>query len=312
MAMKRIWLGGGWRSVRAAFLLTAAVGLLGGCGTTRMTDTQRTATEQLLLSNAVDRAISQLDVRSLAGKKVFLDTQYLEGTVDKGYLISSLRQHLLANGCLLRDERKEATYVVEARSGSLGTNRHSLLVGIPQTTVPAVLPGQPTQIPEIPFAKKSDQEGVAKIALFAYNRATGRPVWQSGEVRALCTAKDLWFLGTGPFQNGTLRKETAFAGEPIAFPSFTPFGRRPVLAAASRNRIVPVTEAATWDEPPTPPEEQDQVLTVAGTTTESAKATPSSEAKSSTSSTATTNPGGQAETQPLRGIGDGFGFKPDN
>src|ERR687883_40332 len=89
--------------------------LLAGCGTTRMTDTQRTATEQLLISNAVDQAVSQIDFRCLAGKPVFLDPQYLDGTVDRGYLVSSLRQQLLASGCLLQDERAKATYVVEAR-----------------------------------------------------------------------------------------------------------------------------------------------------------------------------------------------------
>src|SRR6516225_2644969 len=67
-----------------------------GCGTTRMSDTQRTATEQLLISNAIDQAVSQVDFRPLAGKSVYFDPQYLEGTVDRGYLVSSLRQHLLA------------------------------------------------------------------------------------------------------------------------------------------------------------------------------------------------------------------------
>jgi hypothetical protein len=59
-----------------------------GCGTTRMSDTQRTATEQLLISNAVDQAVSQIDFRPLAGKRVYFDAQYLDGTVDKGYVVS--------------------------------------------------------------------------------------------------------------------------------------------------------------------------------------------------------------------------------
>src|SRR5690348_1502436 len=60
----------------------AALVLLSGCGTTRMTDTQRTATEQLLISNAIDQSVSRIDVSALAGKRVFLDAQYLDGTVD--------------------------------------------------------------------------------------------------------------------------------------------------------------------------------------------------------------------------------------
>src|SRR5262249_2283246 len=159
-------------------LYALLLGLAAGCGTTRMTDSTRTATEQLLISNAVDRSVSQFDFTGLAGKKVYFDAQYLDGTVDKGYVVSSLRQHLLASGCLLQEDRKQATYVVEARSGGVGTDHSSLLVGVPQMTVPTLVPGQPSQIPEIPLAKKNDQNGVAKIAVFAYNRLTGERVWQ--------------------------------------------------------------------------------------------------------------------------------------
>jgi len=218
------------------------LGLVLGCGTTRLTDTQRTATEQLLISNAVDQAVGQVDCRALAGQTVFLDAQYLEGTVDRGYLVSTLRQHLLACGCLLQEERNKATYVVEARAGGVGTDRHSLLIGIPQTTVPAVVPGQPTQIPEIPFAKKTDQNGVAKIAVFAYNRRTGEPVFQSGVVQALSTAKDMWVFGAGPFQNGTIRKGTEFAGETLPTFGTHDAAGKPVPAP------VPVTRAAVWSE----------------------------------------------------------------
>src|SRR4051794_18237729 len=102
---------------------------LAGCGTTRMTDTQRAASEMLLVSQAIDNAVGELDFAPLDGKTVFLDVQYLDGTVDKGYLVSSLRQHLLAHGAMLMEERTKAQYVVEPRSGAIGTDKSSLLVG---------------------------------------------------------------------------------------------------------------------------------------------------------------------------------------
>src|SRR6478735_6724343 len=73
-----------------------ALVILTGCGTTKWSDTPRTATEQLLISDAIDRAISQIDFGPLKGEKIFLDTQYLNTTIDKDYLISTLRQHMLA------------------------------------------------------------------------------------------------------------------------------------------------------------------------------------------------------------------------
>jgi hypothetical protein len=197
--------------------LVAALGAV-GCGTTRVTDTQRTATEQLLVSNAVDQAVSQLDFRILAGKPVYFDPQYLVGSIDRGYVVSSLRQHLLASGCILQEDRAQATYVVEARSGGIGTDRHQVLIGVPEMNAPSLLPGQPTLIPEIPLVKRTDQRGVAKLAVFAYNRRTGRPVWQLGVVRMVSTSKDTWLLGAGPFRRGTIGDGTEFAGQPLPIP----------------------------------------------------------------------------------------------
>jgi hypothetical protein len=235
-----------------AWLVPALAAAALGCGTTRVTDTKRSATEQLLISNAIYRSVSELDFRPLAGKPVFLDDAHLDKeSVDRGYLVSSLRQHLLASGCLLQEERGKATYVVEARSGGVGTDHHSLLVGVPQMTVPAVVPGQPTNIPEIPFAKKSDQTGVAKIAVFAYNRKTGQPVFQSGVVQAMSTAADLWVLGAGPFQNGTIRDKVAFAGQPLGLPTFGGEEGEPKHPA-----VVPVTDPAAWSWPPPHAEEE--------------------------------------------------------
>ncbi|GIW80792.1 MAG: hypothetical protein KatS3mg105_2599 [Gemmatales bacterium] len=192
------------------------VSLMMGCGTTRLTDTQRTATEQLLISNAIDQAVDQLDFQALQDKDVYFDPQYLENAVDRGYLVSSLRQHLLAHGCRLKEKREDATFVVEARTGGIGTDRSSLLIGVPQMTVPSIMPGQPSHIPEIPLAKRTNQKGAAKIAVFAYNRLTGRPVWQSGTLEAVSTARDLWLFGAGPFRGGTIRKRTEFAGLSLA------------------------------------------------------------------------------------------------
>src|ERR1700682_175832 len=92
-----------------------------GCGTTKWSDTARTATEQLLISTAVDHAIERIDFTPLAGKNVYFDAQYLEGIVDKNYVISTMRQHLLAQNCILNPDKESAAYVIEARGGAVGT-----------------------------------------------------------------------------------------------------------------------------------------------------------------------------------------------
>jgi hypothetical protein len=189
-----------------------------GCGTTRSTDTSRTATEQLLVSDAIDRSVQRLNFRPLAGHKVFLDQTYLTDAVDQDYLISTLRQHLLATGCILTAKQEEATYVLEARVGSLGTNRSELLFGVPAINLPMTIPGVPTTIPEIPVVKKTHHKGIAKLGVFAYHRETGTAVWQSGLVRDESSGKDTWVLGAGPFQQGTIHEGTAFAGSKLRNP----------------------------------------------------------------------------------------------
>ncbi len=190
--------------------------MLAGCGTTKMTDSPRAATEMLLTSQAVDYAVAKIDFTPLSGQTVFLDTTPLDkDVVDKGYLISTVRQQLLAHGALVQEERWRAVYVVELRAGAIGTDRHSVMVGTPAVSLPSVVPGIPTSIPEIALVKKNDQRGVAKIGVFAYNRVTGRAVWQSGAVESSSQQKDTWVFGAGPFSRGTIRQGTELVGEPI-------------------------------------------------------------------------------------------------
>lgn len=200
--------------------LLLACGALAGCGTTRWSDTSRTATEQLLVSDSIDRAVSRVDLRAVAGKKVYLDNTPIQGMVDHAYLSSAIKQHVLASGGILKEKKEDADYVLELRAGAVGTDRHDLLFGIPALTVPTVAPvtGVPNQIPEIPFVKKTEQRGVTRISLHVYNAKTGRPLWQSGAIAEESRAKDVWIFGTGPFQRGTIRKGTRFAGDRFSIP----------------------------------------------------------------------------------------------
>lgn len=191
-----------------------------GCGTTRWTDTSRTATEQMLISDAVDRAVSQIDFSALAGQQVFLDARFVFGVTDDRYIISTMRQHMLASGCIVKDKLEDADLVVELRTGAVGTNRNDLLFGTPSTQLPT-LPGTPgggTMIPEIALFKRTSQQGVCKLAVFAYDRNSGQPVWQSGNRHVDSRSRDMWVMGAGPFQSGSIHKGTKLSGEKFSVP----------------------------------------------------------------------------------------------
>jgi hypothetical protein len=196
--------------------------LSSGCGSLQ----RDTATEQLLMSDAVDSAICQIDFSPISGRTVFLDTTFLNpgrvgpaanNLVNADYVISSIRQQMIGSGVRLVEDRNQADLVCEARLGALGTDGHSVSYGIPQngmlSAAGSVAGGAPLpNIPELSIAKREVRQGAAKVAVFAYTREDRQPVWQSGMSQANSSARDTWILGAGPFQRGTIYKGTRFAG----------------------------------------------------------------------------------------------------
>jgi hypothetical protein len=219
-------------------LLALAVVLTTGCGTVKTTGTARSATEQLLLTNAWDSALQKVDFRPLTGVPVYLDTSNLNAQLDQGWLVSSLRQAMLQQGVLLRAKPEQAQWIVEARVGAYGTDDYNLMVGIPQTSIPAMVPGVPSgTIPQISLATRNEQQAYAKLALFAYDRSSGQIVWNSGTQVDRANAKDVIVAGVGPFQSGSIRGGTELAGMKLPLISDPSFPNDPNNPAAPRAAV---------------------------------------------------------------------------
>ena len=157
---------------RSLVLLCALLPVAMGCTTARSTAPQRTASEQLLISAAADRAAAQLSLGIPKGTKVFIEARFLQG-YDEGYAVAAIRTQMLKNGLLLMDERKDAEAVVQVSSGALSTDQKSLLVGIPQLTVPYIPVGNSVTVPEIALFKQAEEKGVAKFVTTGYDAKTG-------------------------------------------------------------------------------------------------------------------------------------------
>src|SRR5262249_37443995 len=84
-------------------------------------------------------------------------------------------------------------------------------------------------IPEMALLKKSHQEGVAKLALFAYDRSSGQLVWTSGTSLATSSATDRYVGGVGPIQGATIRGGTKFIGTKIPVPYDAVGAAAPIL-----------------------------------------------------------------------------------
>lgn len=203
----------------ALYALLFAALLATGCGTVRNTNTPRSGTEQILLTGSFDQALRRIDFGPLAGAPVFFESKHIE-SVDKGWVISAIREAMIVRGVRLVEKPEEATVIVEGRIGALGTDDYSFLIGIPQMTVPVTLAGLPTgTIPEIALMKKQDQHALSKLALFAYDKASGLVVWTSGTATGFTNSRNLFIGGMGPIQSGSHKKSPEFMG--VVLPQMT-------------------------------------------------------------------------------------------
>jgi len=186
--------------------LLALVALGGiGCTSAKSTNTARSATEQLLISNSVDRALAKVDFRPLGGRSVFLEEKYLDG-VDKTYILGTIRHHVFQAGGRLAAKPEQADVIVEVRSGGVGTESKDMFIGSPALSVPGPFP---VSLPEIKLVNRSSQTGTAKIALLAYDAKTRQSLGTGGVAVSQSHDNNWFFFGIGPYQKGSVRDEVA-------------------------------------------------------------------------------------------------------
>jgi len=154
-------------------LLLVPLLVLGGCTSQRSSLPARTATEELLISTAADRAAQQLSLAIPKNTKVYVDKEYFQ-SYDSGYALNAIRTQFLREGLALVDDRAEAQAVVTVAAGALSTDEHSLLIGIPQLTVPFLPIGTSVTVPEIALFKTAQDKGVAKFVATGYDARTGK------------------------------------------------------------------------------------------------------------------------------------------
>ncbi len=164
--------------------LALLAGLASGCvNKQRMTQPAQSVGEQLLLSTAIDRTLSELDMEAigrLKGFKVYLSTTYLRA-LDQEYLIGSLRDLLFSSGVLVVDDPEQAQMIVEVRSGANSLDSATVTAGIAEDqALPNPVTGAPVALPELALFKKENNVSVTTVALVAYHANTRVHVFSSG------------------------------------------------------------------------------------------------------------------------------------
>lgn len=165
-------------NLRLITTLALCAFVFSGCMVSKISETDRTAVEQLLLSTAADRSLENMVLESLADKKVFFDPGEL-ASYDRPYVVGQIRDVLGRSGALLAQKEEDAEIRVEARAGALAIDRTDSLIGIPSVHLPIPFASE-YETPEIAIVKRILQRSEAKIALHGFDRATGEQVISTG------------------------------------------------------------------------------------------------------------------------------------
>ena len=158
-------------------LAGAAVALLAaGCADPNITNTSRSAIEQMLLSSVVERSIGSVNVEEFKGKKVWMDYANLATQVDKAYVQGFVELHFSQSGAIVLKDEKEAEVIVQVISGALATDSNKFMIGTPQLPIPLPKTDLSFAIPEIPLFKRIIRSGYGKFSLVMLEAKSRQPI----------------------------------------------------------------------------------------------------------------------------------------
>jgi hypothetical protein len=179
--------------VGVIFLAVSIVLLGSGCTQTGLTKPTRSAVEQLLISTAADQALAKADWGFVRGKNIFVDRSFYD-SLDKDYVIGTIRDHVSLHGGLLVTNMDQAEYVLEPRSGALSIDSSSSVIGLPASSAPMPFAGA-VSLPEVALFKSEKQYSIAKLAILVYERASKKHIASSGPLVGRANIKYYKFLG---------------------------------------------------------------------------------------------------------------------
>ncbi|KAK0331734.1 hypothetical protein LTR94_027728 [Friedmanniomyces endolithicus] len=148
---------------------------LGACASTTETNPGRTATEQLLMARASDKAVEGLSLPLPTASSIFVDDVFFQGEGTR-YAISAIRAALSDAGYRLARNKEEADAVFEVRAGALSLEQMRRVFGIPEMRIPINETFNVVSLPELSVYSHRDRVGVAEFSGFLYEAKTGSPL----------------------------------------------------------------------------------------------------------------------------------------
>ncbi|MBL0010388.1 MAG: hypothetical protein IPP22_03915 [Nitrosomonas sp.] len=160
------------KTIRTLFLSMLLFGLLSACSTTqKITNSARTATEQLLISEAITRSLpKQIDLPLPMPKGAIVKLDVTGLTPDKDMAKGVVAGWLGFLGYTVQDGPENAAYRVNLVIDSLGSEVGNTFIGIPPVEASLL----PIALPELALFKAELQSGYARFHLDVFDMPSGR------------------------------------------------------------------------------------------------------------------------------------------
>ena len=153
----------------APALLIAAV----GCIDPRTTNTGRSAIEQGLLAEAVERSVNNMSFSGFKGKKAVMDYSKLAPQVDKDYVCGVFETHLATSGIQVVEKAEDAQLKIRLLCGVLATDNTELNTGTPAIPIPVPDANLSVVIPPLSIFKRLSRTGTCRLTAVIYDNKTG-------------------------------------------------------------------------------------------------------------------------------------------
>ena len=153
----------------APALMIAAV----GCIDPRTTNTGRSAIEQGLLAEAVERSVNNMSFAGFKGKKAVMDYSKLAPQVDKDYVCGVFETHLATSGIQVVEKADDAQLKITLLCGVLATDNTELNIGTPAIPIPVPDANLSVVIPPLSIFKRASRTGTCRLTAVIYDSKTG-------------------------------------------------------------------------------------------------------------------------------------------
>ena len=211
-----------FKKTAVLFSALAVAMMITACSEPFITNTSRSAVEQLLLCATIERGISKAEFARYKGKTVQLDYSNLAPQVDKNLIMAYTEMHLACEGVIVsKSPAQKPDYIVQVACGVLATDIDKMLLGTPPR--PSPLPNTDISIvvPEIPLYRRICRSAYGRFYFNIIEAKTMKPVECFAGLNAQAQYIN-WTILLIPFKSHNVPlHDDARVSHEVMFPGYT-------------------------------------------------------------------------------------------